>query len=343
MSAKTYYREIARSQPLSQKYSPKSFENFSRRALKPYAIGYQQRVNGSQQMSVVVATLYKFVPLKNVQALQVDLLEKCRDLGLRGTLLLATEGINGTVAGDRDGIDGILEFLRQREPKLSTLQVRESLAETLPFQRLKIKIKPEIVTFGIDGIQPAQRTGQHVPPKDWNALISDPDVVVIDTRNQFEVGMGSFEGALDPETRGFRDFPEQVQRLLGRDGDVNGDRRQKVAMFCTGGIRCEKASAYLLDQGVEEVYQLEGGILNYLEQIPPEESLWRGECFVFDERVTLTHGLQTGGYSMCKACGMPVSQEEQRSPQYQPDVQCSHCTTGAPANPATESPREEPG
>ncbi|MEM6501443.1 MAG: rhodanese-related sulfurtransferase [Cyanobacteria bacterium P01_C01_bin.89] len=299
-------------------------------------------------MLVTVAALYKFVPLEDVQGLRSPLLEKCRELELRGTLLLATEGINGTVAGSRESINRMLEFLRQREPQLESLPVRESTATTMPFQQMKVKIKREIVPLGVDGVDPMRCTGEHVPPTQWNALISDPDVVVIDTRNQFEVSVGSFEGALDPETVAFRDFPAHVQEML------KGDRHQKVAMFCTGGIRCEKASAYLLDQGFEAVYQLEGGILNYLEQIPPEESLWRGECFVFDERVALTHGLQTGSYRMCQACGKPVSREEQRSPQYQPDVQCPHCAPtehsdllevqGKDQNaPATaELPREEP-
>ena len=270
-------------------------------------------------MTVVVATLYKFVPLEDAVALRSPLLEKCEGLGLRGTLLLATEGINGTVAGDRAGIDGLLTNLRQ-DPRLADLQVRESLAEEMPFQRMKVKVKPEIVTFGVDGLQPAQKTGHHVSPAEWNQLVADPEVTVLDTRNHFEVTVGSFEGALDPQTDTFREFPDQVKQLL----DPQRDR--KVAMFCTGGIRCEKASAYLLEQGFEAVYQLEGGILNYLEQIPPEESIWRGECFVFDERVTVTHGLETGSYGMCEGCGTPLSEEDRRSPLYQPDQKrCPHC------------------
>ncbi|MGD1850657.1 MAG: rhodanese-related sulfurtransferase [Cyanophyceae cyanobacterium] len=291
-------------------------------------------------MSVTVAALYKFVSLDNVEELRSPLLEKCQELGLRGTMLLATEGVNGTVAGRREDIDTMLDFLRQQKPQLAQLQVRESTATTMPFQQMKGKIKRESVPLGIEGVEPAQRTGQHVPPTEWNALISAPDVVVIDTRNQFEVGVGSFVGALDPETKAIRDFPEQVQQIL------NGDRPKIVAMFCTGGIRCEKASAYLLDQGFEAVYQLEGGILNYLEQIPPEHSLWRGECFVFDERVTLTHGLATGSYCLCQGCGMPVSPQEQRSPQYQTDRQCPHCAPAeqfTPEKATAESPQEEPG
>lgn len=269
-------------------------------------------------MSVVVATLYKFVPLEGLETWRSRLLDQCTQLGLRGTLLLATEGINGTVAGDRTAIDQLLEFLR-KDPRFATLQVRESYAETMPFKRMKVKVKPEIVTFGVEGIQPAAHTGQHVSPQDWNAVISDPEVAVLDTRNGFEVAVGTFKGALDPHTDRFRDFPDQVPEVL----DPN--RHRKVAMFCTGGIRCEKASAYLLDQGFETVYQLEGGILNYLEQIPPEDSLWRGECFVFDERVAVTHGLEPGTYELCQACGMPLSEAEQRSPRYQPGIHCPHC------------------
>ena len=275
-------------------------------------------------MAVVVATLYKFVPLTEPIALRSPLLDHCHALGLRGTLLLATEGINGTVAGDRSSIDGLLEYFREHCPPLADLTVREAIADTMPFQRMKVKVKSEIVTFGVTGIQPSERTGHHVSPQDWNALIADPEVTVIDTRNHFEVEVGSFEGAVDPQTQGFRDFPAQAQRLL----DPARDR--KIAMFCTGGIRCEKASAYLLDQGFETVYQLEGGILNYLEQIPPEESLWRGECFVFDERVAVTHGLEPGTYQMCQACGSPLSEEDRRSPHYQPGLSCPHCVDDGP-------------
>ena len=275
-------------------------------------------------MAVVVATLYKFVPLTEPIALRSLLLDHCRALGLRGTLLLATEGINGTVAGDRSAIDGLLAYFREHCPPLADLTVREAIAETMPFQRMKVKVKSEIVTFGVAGLQPSERTGHHVSPQDWNALIADPEVTVIDTRNHFEVEVGSFEGAVDPQTQGFRDFPAQAQRLL----DPARDR--KIAMFCTGGIRCEKASAYLLDQGFETVYQLEGGILNYLEQIPPEESLWRGECFVYDERVAVTHGLEPGTYQMCQACGSPLSEEDRRSPHYQPGLSCPHCVDDGP-------------
>jgi len=249
-------------------------------------------------MTVVVAALYQFVAVEDWADWRSQWLDRAQHLGIRGTLLLAQEGINGTIAGTREAIDQMLAALRSH-PALTNLSTRESIAPAMPFQRLKIKLKREIVTFR-QPVEPTQRTGQRVAPADWNALIADPEVTLIDTRNGFEVAIGSFAGAIDPETQTFTEFPEAVERLL----DPQRDR--KVAMFCTGGIRCEKASAYLLAQGFEQVYQLDGGILNYLAQIDPNESAWRGECFVFDERVALQHGLQPGTYRMCQDCGRPV-------------------------------------
>ncbi len=261
-------------------------------------------------MTVVVAALYQFVAVEDWADWRSRWLDRAQHLGIRGTLLLAQEGINGTIAGTREAIDQMLAALRSH-PALTNLSTRESIAPAMPFQRLKIKLKREIVTFR-QPVEPTQRTGQRVAPADWNALIADPEVTLIDTRNRFEVAIGSFAGAIDPETQTFTEFPEAVERLL----DPQRDR--KVAMFCTGGIRCEKASAYLLEQGFEQVYQLDGGILNYLAQIDPIESAWRGECFVFDERVALQHGLQPGTYRMCQACGRPVDRTLDT---------CPHCET----------------
>ena len=261
-------------------------------------------------MTVVVAALYQFVAVEDWADWRSQWLDRAQHLGIRGTLLLAQEGINGTIAGTREAIDQMLAALRSH-PALTNLSTRESIAPAMPFQRLKIKLKREIVTFR-QPVEPTQRTGQRVTPADWNALIADPEVTLIDTRNRFEVAIGSFAGAIDPETQTFTEFPEAVERLL----DPQRDR--KVAMFCTGGIRCEKASAYLLEQGFEQVYQLDGGILNYLAQIDPSESAWRGECFVFDERVALQHGLQPGTYRMCQACGRPVDRTLDT---------CPHCET----------------
>jgi len=260
-------------------------------------------------MTVVVAALYQFVAVDDWADWRSRWLDRAGALGIRGTLLLAQEGINGTIAGTREAIDQMLVALRSH-PALTDLSARESIAPAMPFQRLKIKLKREIVTFN-QPVAPTERTGTRVAPTEWNALIADPEVKLIDTRNQFEVEIGSFQGAIDPETQTFTEFPDAVERLL----DPQRDR--KVAMFCTGGIRCEKASAYLLAQGFEQVYQLEGGILNYLATVDPAESAWQGECFVFDERVALQHGLQPGTYQMCRACGRPVDRDLDTCPHCQ--------------------------
>lgn len=267
---------------------------------------------------IVVAALYKFASLPDYAQLQPGLLALCNAQGIKGTLLLAEEGINGTVAGTRTGIDTLLAYLR-RDPRLADLEHKESYTDELPFYRMKVRLKKEIVTLGVPGIDPNKTVGTYVKPEDWNAVISDPDVVVIDTRNDYEFEIGTFKGAIDPKTTTFREFPEYVRNNL------NPARNKKVAMFCTGGIRCEKASAYMLEQGFEEVYHLQGGILKYLETVPQEESLWEGECFVFDQRVAVKHGLQVGDYDQCYACRHPVSVEDMASDKYVKGISCPRC------------------
>lgn len=270
------------------------------------------------QPSIVIAALYQFARLDDCATLRDALEQVCESHGLKGTLLLAPEGINGTVAGSRAGIDGVLAWLRS-DARLARLEHKESLHEEQPFYRMKVRLKKEIVTLGVPGIDPNVQVGQYVAPKDWNALIQDPDVVVVDTRNHYEFEVGTFQGALDPETTTFREFPDYV------DGHLNPEQHKKVAMFCTGGIRCEKATALMLSRGFKEVFHLQGGILKYLEEVPASESLWEGECFVFDERVTVGHGLVPGDYELCRGCRMPVSAEDRQSPDFQPGVCCPRC------------------
>lgn len=269
-------------------------------------------------MPVIVATLYRFADLPDFAAKRAPLLALGREWGVKGTLLLAREGINGTIAGSREGIDALLGWLRQ-DPRLAAVQAKESMAPALPFQRFKVRLKREIVTLGLSGLDPSRQTGIAVPPREWNAVMMDPETITIDTRNRFEVAIGRFAGAIDPQTRTFRDFPAFVRRHL------DPQRHRAIAMYCTGGIRCEKASAYLLQQGFEQVYQLQGGILNYLEQVSLADSQWQGECFVFDERVAVGHGLTPGSYEMCLACGHPIHPTDQRSPHYVPGIACPHC------------------
>ncbi|KZZ49126.1 hypothetical protein A3759_26830, partial [Thalassolituus sp. HI0120] len=238
---------------------------------------------------VVVCAMYKFVTLENFEAIRQPLLDVMTANEVKGTLLLAQEGINGTVASDRKGIDALLDWLQQDE-RLANIVYKESFDDNMPFYRTKVKLKKEIVTMGVEGIDPKQVVGTYVKPKDWNALISDPDVVLVDTRNDYEVEVGTFKNAIDPRTKTFREFPQYVE------DNMNPAKQKKVAMFCTGGIRCEKSTAYMKEQGFEEVYHLEGGILKYLEEVPAEESLWQGECFVFDNRVTVNHQLEKGNY-----------------------------------------------
>lgn len=269
-------------------------------------------------MTVVVATFYKFVSLPDYQEMRSPLLAFCQNQNIKGTILLAAEGINGTIAGEVTNIHAVLHYLRSDE-RFSDLEFRESTAKTPPFERLKVKLKREIVTLGIPEVNPNQQVGTYVTPKQWNEIISDPDVVVIDTRNDYEVDIGTFRGANNPKTASFREFPDYARQKL------NPHQHKKVAMFCTGGIRCEKASSYLLQQGFDQVYHLKGGILKYLEEIPLEESLWEGECFVFDERVAVKSGLQPGSYEMCLGCGNPISEADKASPQYEAGVSCPYC------------------
>ncbi|HEY9626697.1 MAG TPA: rhodanese-related sulfurtransferase [Coleofasciculaceae cyanobacterium] len=269
-------------------------------------------------MNWVVATFYKFVALPDCAQMRSPLLKFCQEQDVRGTILLAQEGINGTIASSRAAIDAVLAYLRS-DDRLSDLEFKESVADTLPFERMKVKVKQEIVTLGMPEVNPSEQAGTYVDPQDWNRLITDPEVIVIDTRNSYEVKIGTFQNAKNPETSSFRDFPGYVQNTL------NPVTHPKVAMFCTGGIRCEKASAYMLAQGYQEVYHLKGGILKYLEEVAPEESLWQGECFVFDQRVALQHGLEPGTHEMCLGCGHPISEADQDSPAYEVGVSCPHC------------------
>jgi UPF0176 protein len=267
---------------------------------------------------VVVSAMYKFVNLDNFEQLRQPLLQSMLDNGIKGTLLLAQEGINGTVAGSRQGIDALLAWLRQ-DPRLADIDNKESFDKAMPFYRSKVKLKKEIVTMGVEGIDPQQVVGTYVKPEDWNELISDPEVMLIDTRNQYEVNIGSFKGAIDPHTESFRQFPNYVKQNL------NPTKHKKVAMFCTGGIRCEKSTAYMKEQGFEEVYHLEGGILKYLEAVSPEETMWEGECFVFDNRVTVDHHLDKGKYDQCNACRMPITKQEQTSEHFIAGISCPYC------------------
>lgn len=269
-------------------------------------------------MTYLIATFYKFANISDLTATKQQILTWCQAQELKGTIILAEEGINGTIAGKEKAIATVINQLRSL-PNLSTLEYRKSTASKLPFVRLKVKIKSEIVTLGLPEINPNQQVGTYVNPQDWNLVISDPDIVVIDTRNDYEVEIGSFKRAKNPQTESFRKFPEYVAQNL------NPQENPKVAMFCTGGIRCEKASSYLLSQGFKEVYHLKGGILKYLEEVPPEESMWSGECFVFDGRVAVKEGLEPGSHELCYACGHPINQNDKNSFQYEPNISCPYC------------------
>ncbi|WP_252108212.1 MULTISPECIES: rhodanese-related sulfurtransferase [unclassified Halomonas] len=277
----------------------------------------------SSTAPIVVAALYKFVTLNDFEALREPLRQAMVDHGVKGTLLLAREGINGTVAGSREGIDALLEWLSSDE-RLMDLDHKESFCDEMPFYRTKVKLKREIVTMGVDGVDPNASVGTYVEPEQWNDVISDPEVLVIDTRNDYEVEIGSFEGAIDPKTATFREFPEYVRK------HYDPARHKKVAMFCTGGIRCEKASSFMLNEGFEEVFHLKGGVLNYLEKVPEEQSLWRGECFVFDNRVTVRHDLSEGAFEQCHACRRPISEEDMADAAYEPGISCPHCIDSLP-------------
>lgn len=267
---------------------------------------------------VVVAALYRFAALPDFVALKDPLYQLMIEHEVRGTLLLAKEGINGTIAGSRQGIDRILDWLKS-DPRFADLEAKESYVDTPPFYRTKVKLKKEIVTMGVEGIDPKDIVGTYVEPADWNALIADPEVLVLDTRNKYEVDIGSFENAINPETDSFRELPAYVEKHL------DPVKHKKVAMFCTGGIRCEKSTAFLKRQGFNEVYHLKGGILKYLEEVPETESKWRGECFVFDNRVTVNHQLEKGQYDQCHACRRPITEDDKQSPHYKKGVSCHHC------------------
>lgn len=271
---------------------------------------------------VLVAALYKFVRLDDYRTMREPLRALCEAHGIKGTLLLAREGINGTIAGKPSALREVLAALRS-DPRLADLEHKESLAAEPPFYRLKVKLKREIVTMGVPDIDPAGMAGTYVRPEDWNALVDDPDVVVVDVRNEYEVGIGSFDSAVDPHTAHFSEFPQWVREQSRAGGALHG--KPRVAMFCTGGIRCEKSTSYLRSQGFDQVYHLQGGILKYLEVVPEEQSRWHGECFVFDERVSVRHGLAPGLHTFCRACRMPLSAEDRASNQYVEGVSCPHC------------------
>ena len=269
---------------------------------------------------ITIAALYHFTRFPDPAALRAPLQALCDDQGVMGSLLLAAEGVNGTIAGPRAGIDNVLAHLRAL-PGCAGLEHKESFAETMPFGRMKVKLKREIVTMGQPDIDPRARVGHYVTAQDWNALIAEPDVVVIDTRNDYEVSIGTFEGAIDPGTKSFREFPAWWEANRARF------HNKRVAMFCTGGIRCEKSTNFLLGQGVEDVYHLKGGILKYLEEVPEDRSLWNGQCYVFDGRVSVGHGLVQGDYDSCHACRRPVSPEDKAHSDYEAGVQCPACVS----------------
>ena len=274
----------------------------------------------SERYPIKVAALYRFAAFEAPEAIQPQVADWCKENGLKGTILLAGEGINGTVAGPPVGIDMVIALLKTL-PGCAELDVKYSHADEMPFYRMKVRVKKEIVTMGIQGIDPKREVGTYVQPEDWNALISDPDTVLIDTRNDYEVAIGTFEGAVDPQTKSFSEFPEWFREH--RDELAAG--KTKFAMFCTGGIRCEKSTAFLKAEGIDEVYHLEGGILRYLENVPEADSKWQGECFVFDERVSVKHGLELGEMELCHACRRPISHDDMASEHFIEGVACPAC------------------
>jgi UPF0176 protein len=273
-------------------------------------------------VSVQVAAFYGFTAMAALPVLQAELRALAEAGGVRGTILLADEGVNGTISGPEYGVQAVLTRLRQL-PGLNGLEAKFSEAPQQAFHRLKVRLKREIVTMGCPTVKPAEQVGTYVPPQQWDALIRDPDTLVVDTRNAYEVAVGTFEGAIDPGTESFREFPAWVERELRPL--VEQRQPKAIAMFCTGGIRCEKSTAYLLQQGFENVHHLQGGILRYLEEMPEEGSSWQGECFVFDQRVSVNHQLEPGRYSLCHACGLPLSPADRELSSYCEGVSCVHC------------------
>lgn len=271
-----------------------------------------------EDSNYVVCALYKFVTLEDYEQIKTPLLEIMQNNAVRGTLLLAQEGINGTVAGSRKGIDTLLAWL-QSDSRLSPLSYKESFTNKPPFARTKVKLKKEIVTMGVENIDPKKVVGTYVKPSDWNELISDPEVLLIDTRNDYEVEIGTFKHAINPRTESFREFPDYVAENLDKE------KHKKVAMYCTGGIRCEKSTAFLKEQGFDEVYHLEGGILKYLEEVPEDQTMWQGECFVFDDRVAVNHKLEKGQYDQCNACRLPITEADKQSEHFIEGVSCPRC------------------
>ncbi len=266
----------------------------------------------------VVAALYHFASIEDPETFRDAVYDVMNGNKVRGTILVASEGINGTVSGSRDGIDALLAFLKG-QPGLGGLEHKESYTDECPFLRTKVRLKKEIVTLGIEGVDPNRSVGTYVDPENWNDLISQDDVILIDTRNDYEYQIGTFKRSVNPETRSFREFPAYVK------GALDPHKKPKVAMFCTGGIRCEKATSWLKEEGFDDVYHLKGGILNYLEKVDAKDSLWEGECFVFDGRVTVDHDLNPGHYDMCHACRMPISADDMASDHYEKGVSCPHC------------------
>jgi UPF0176 protein len=276
--------------------------------------------------SFLTAALYKFVELPDYAALQAPLLACCETNGVKGTLLLAAEGINGTIAGPEAGVRAVLARLRS-DARLATLEHKESWTDVQPFYRMKVRLKKEIVTMGVPEVHPALMAGQYVKPADWNALLAEQGVVLVDTRNDYEVEIGTFAGAVNPNTHTFTELPGWVEREMAEGGklaEVDG-KKPRVAMFCTGGIRCEKSTALLRSKGFGEVYHLEGGILKYLETVPQNQSRWQGECFLFDERVSVGHGLAPGTLTLCRSCRNPVNEEAKKSPLFELGVSCPQC------------------
>lgn len=269
---------------------------------------------------ILVAALYKFVEIDDLLSLQSNLYEICEKNNIMGTILIANEGINGTISGKTNEINQTISLLKS-DKRFTNIEIKYSSTDKQPFHRMKVRLKKEIVTIGLPEINPNNKVGTYVKPDDWNDLISDPNVVVIDTRNKYETKIGSFQNALDPETSSFREFPDWVKKFKSSKENAN----KKIAMFCTGGIRCEKASSLMKEEGFEDVYHLQGGILKYLETIDKENSLWNGECFVFDQRVCLTDELEVGSYKMCFACRMPITEEEMQNEKYIEGISCIYC------------------